>query len=179
MKRCLCVVAAWLCAATALPLDELHTLTVGSRVRAVGAEIGHQAVVGTVVDLQPDQVLVRTGKSSQPIAIHIAPSTTFEVSAGRKSHTMSGAVLGAAIGAMPGFLLTFGDYNDPDPSPATVALVGAASGAAVGALIGWAIKSEQWYVAQPPGVSAGIVPVRGGVALSLRVAWGKGHHRAR
>jgi hypothetical protein len=178
MKRCLWVVAFWLCAATALP-QEPRTLAVGNRVRAVGPEIGHVAVIGTVVDVQQDKILVQSKGSSQPIEIPVSPSITFEVSGGRKSHTMSGLVLGAAVGAVPGFLLTFGDYNDPDPSPGTVAAVGAASGAAAGALIGWLLKSERWYLAKPPAVSAGIVPVRGGVAFSLNVAWGRGHEQAR
>lgn len=90
---------------------------------------------------------------------------------------MRGAVLGAAVGATPGFLLTFGDYDDPDPSPGTVAALGAAAGAAAGAVIGLMLKSEDWYLAEPHPVSAAIVPVRGGVALSFHVSWGKGHHQ--
>jgi hypothetical protein len=133
--------------------------------------------VGTVVDLQPDKVLVQSPEGSKPIAIPITPSTIFEVSGGRRSHPLNGALVGAAIGAAPGFLLTFGDYNDPDPSPATVAAVGAAAGAAVGAVVGLFLKSEDWYLAEPHPVSAGIVPVPGGVALSFHVEWGGGQHQ--
>jgi hypothetical protein len=177
MTRCLWVVALWLCAATALP-EESRGVTVGSRVRAVGPEVGREAVVGTVVDLQPDKVLVQSPGSSEPIAVPIAPSTIFEVSGGRRSHPLNGALVGAAIGATPGFLLTFGDYSDPDPSPGAVAAVGAAAGAAVGAVVGLFLKSEDWYLAEPHPVSAGIAPVQGGVAFSFQVAWGSGHHWA-
>jgi hypothetical protein len=171
MRRCLWVAAIWLCAATALP-QESRAVTVGSRVRAVGPKVGHEAVIGTVVDVQSDKILVKSQASSEPIAVPIAPSTIFEVSAGRRAHPLRGALVGAAVGALPGFLLTFGDYNDPDPSPGEVAAVGAAAGAAVGTVIGLMLKSEDWYLAQPHPVSAALVPVRGGVALSFNVSWG-------
>ena len=83
-------------------------------------------------------------------------------------------MVGAAIGAAPGLLLTFGDYNDAwdTPSAAVVAAMGAAGGALVGAAVGWAFKAEQWRNVGVPAADLAITPLRHGVAASLRVVWG-------
>jgi hypothetical protein len=172
MIRSLGVIALMSCSATALPMESGPLLTLGSRVRAMAPGLGAEPLIGTVVGLEPGVVLVRRGPAGPPLRIPVAPTTRLEVSGGRKSQAGRGAMLGAAIGAMPGLFATFGDYNTYDPNPAAVAAIGAAAGAAVGAGIGWALKSEQWVPAEVPAVTAGVAPRRGGVAFSLRVAWG-------
>jgi hypothetical protein len=56
-------------------------------------------------------------------------------------------MMGAAIGAVPGLLLTFGDYSSDvygdGPSPAAVAALGAVGGVFVGSAIGWVIKKNE------------------------------------
>jgi hypothetical protein len=169
----LTAVALVLGSAVAFP-SEPRVVTVGSRVRVSAPETGPAPLMGSVVGLEPHAVLLQEASSRIPTRVALGPATTIEVSGGRRSKAGRGAMLGAAVGAMPGLLMTFGDYNsDPDYSPGAVAAVGAAAGAAVGAAVGWAIKSEQWLPAQAPSVTAGIVPLRGGIGASVHVAWGK------
>ena len=176
MTRSLAAVALVLCSSGAFP-SESRVAAVGSRVRVSAPEVGPAPLIGSVVGLESHAVVVQDGSSRTPTRVPLGPTTTIEVSGGRRSKAGRGAVLGAAVGAMPGLLMTFGDYNsDPEHSPGAVAAVGAATGAAVGAVVGWALKSEQWLPAGVPSVTAGIVPLRGGVGVSVHVAWGK-HER--
>ncbi|HEY8233525.1 MAG TPA: hypothetical protein VIJ10_12750 [Vicinamibacteria bacterium] len=151
-----------------------RAVAVGSRVRVSGPEAGPQPLIGSVVGLEPSAVLLQGQKGAAPTRVPLGPTTTIEVSGGRRSKAGRGAVLGAAFGLMPGLLMTFGDYNtDSEYSPGAVAAVGAAAGAAVGAAVGWVLKTEQWWPAEVPRPTAGIVPLRGGVGVSLHVAWGR------
>jgi membrane associated rhomboid family serine protease len=172
--RCLGAIALVLCSASSFP-SESRALAVGSRVRVSAPEAGAQPLIGSVVGLEPHAVLVRAESSGAATRVPLGFSTTIEVSGGRRSKAGRGAVVGAAVGAMPGLLMTFGDYNaDPEHSPGAVAALGAAAGAAVGAVVGWALKSEEWFPAEAPLVTAGVAPLRGGVGFSIHVAWGKG-----
>jgi hypothetical protein len=179
MTRRFGAIAVLLCSAST-SASESRAVAVGSRVRVSAAEVGAQPLIGSVVGLEPHAVLVQGESSGPPTRVPLGPTTTIEVSGGRRSKAGRGAVLGAALGAMPGLLMTFGDYNtDPEYSPGAVAAVGAAAGAIVGAAIGWALKSEQWVPAEAPLVTAGIAPLRGGVGFSLHVAWGKAQPQSR
>lgn len=178
MSRYLAMMVVVLCAASGFAGDS-HTVGVGSRVRVTAQEGGAQPLIGTVVGLEPHAVLVRSGSGGAATRIPLGPTTTFEVSGGRRSKAGRGAMVGAAVGGMPGLLLTFGDYNSDDHSPGAVAALGAAAGAAVGAAVGWALKSEDWFSAEPPSVTAGIAPLRGGVGFSVHIAWGKGPPKSR
>jgi hypothetical protein len=172
MTRCVTAVALVLCSASAFP-SEPRVVAIGSRVRVSAPETSPAPLIGSVVGLERHAVLVQDTSSRSPTRVTLGPATTIEVSGGRRSKAGRGAVVGAAVGAMPGLLMTFGDYNtDPDHSPGAVAAVGAAAGAVVGAAVGWAIKSEQWCPAHVP-VTAAIVPLRGGVRVSVHVVWGK------
>lgn len=156
--------------------SEPRVVAVGSRVRVSAPETGSARLIGTVVGLEPRAILVQAESGRARTRVAVGPAATIEISGGRRSKARRGAVLGAAAGAMPGLLMTFGDYNsDPGQSPGVVAAVGAAAGAAVGAAIGWALKSEEWLPAEVPPVAAGVVPVRGGVGVSVHVAWGRRH----
>jgi hypothetical protein len=98
---------------------------------------------------------------------------TVEVSTGKKSRATRGAMVGAAVGAIPGLFMTFGDYNTDKGNPAAISLVGAAAGAAIGSLVGLALRSENWVPADVPAVTAGIAPIPRGVSISLSVVWGR------
>lgn len=173
MTRCLGVIGFVLCSASASP-SELREVAVGSRVRVSAPEAGTQPLIGNVVGLEPHAVLVQGEGSGTPTRVLLGPTATIEVSGGRRSKAGRGAMIGAAVGVMPGLLMTVGDYNnDSEYSPGAVSAVGAATGAAVGAAIGWALKSERWLPGQVPAVTAGIAPLRGGVGFSVHIAWGK------
>ncbi len=155
-------------------LAQDSTLAVGSRVRVTSLEGGAQPLIGQVVALEPGVVVVRGEGGRTETRVPVAPSTTLEVSKGKKSQAARGAMLGTAVGVMPGLLMTFGDYNTDKGNPTAVSVVGAAAGAAIGALVGLALKSEHWLPAEAPVVTAGIAPIPRGAAISFRVMWGRG-----
>ena len=179
MIRSLVAVALVLSRASGFP-SESRVVAVGSRVRVSAPEAGTEPLIGSVVGLELHAVLVQGRSGHTPTRVPLGPTTTIEVSGGRRSKAGRGAVLGAAVGIVPGLLMTFGDYNtDPEHSPGAVAAVGAAAGAAVGAAAGLALKSERWLPAEVPLVTAGIVPLRGGVGFSVHLAWGKRQRQSR
>jgi hypothetical protein len=154
--------------------QESELLAVGSRVRVGSSEAGAQPLVGRIVALEPD-ALVLLGEGDRPqTRVPVTRSTRLEVSGGRRSKAARGAMLGAAAGALPGLLMTFGDYNTDKGNPAAIALAGAAAGAALGSLIGLALRSEEWLPARMPAVSASVAPVRRGAAISFSLTWGRG-----
>lgn len=154
--------------------EEPGHLTVGSRVRLTSQEPASEPVIGQVVALEADGVVLLREDGGPQTRVPLTPSTTLEVSAGKKSQAARGAMLGAAAGVMPGLLMTFGDYNSDKGNPAVVSIVGAAAGAALGALVGSALKSEDWRPAKAPVVTTGIAPIPRGASISFRVMWGRG-----
>ena len=167
------VVLAMLWLPAGLRAEEPGAVAVGSRVRVTSLETGAQPLIGQVVALEPGAVVVTSEGGTDQKRVPLVPSTTLEVSTGKKSRATRGAMVGAAVGAMPGLFMTFGDYNTDKGNPAAVSLVGAAAGAAIGSLVGLVFKSEHWVPADMPAVTAGIAPIPRGVSFSLSVAWGR------
>ena len=97
----LTAVALVLCSANASP-SEPHEVEVGCRVRVGAPATGAAPLIGVVVGLEPQAVLVQEESSRAPTRVALSPTTTIEVSGGRRSKAGQGAVLGAAVGAMPG-----------------------------------------------------------------------------
>ena len=153
-----------------LRAGERGSVTIGSRVRVTSHETGAQ-VIGQVVALEPGVVVLGDESGIGRERVPVSQSTTLEVSSGKKSQAARGAILGTAVGAMPGLFMTFGDYNTDKGNPAAVSLVGAAAGAAIGALVGLALKSENWLPAGVPVVTAAIAPAPRGASMSLSVSW--------
>jgi hypothetical protein len=167
------VVLAMLWLPAGLRAEEPGTLAVGSRVRVTSQETGAQPLIGQVVALEPRAVVVFGEGGTGQKRVRLVPSTTLEVSTGKKSRATRGAMVGGAVGTMPGLFMTFGDYNTDKGNPAAVSLVGAAAGAAIGSLVGLVFKSENWVPADVPAVTAGIAPIPRGVSISLSVVWGR------
>jgi hypothetical protein len=174
LERTLLVVLAMLWLPEGLRAEAPGTVAVGSRVRVTSQETGAQPLIGQVVALEPGAVVVTGEGGTGQTRVPIVPSTTLEVSTGKKPKATRGAIVGAAVGAMPGLFMTFGDYNTDKGNPTVVSLVGAAAGAAIGSLIGLAVRSENWVPAEVPVVTAAIAPIPRGVSISLSVGWGRG-----
>jgi hypothetical protein len=150
--------------------------SVGSRVR-VTSSAGNEPVTGTLLSVDVDALVLRHEANDAASRIPIAEIVKLEVSGGRRSQAGRGAMIGAAVGVMPGLLLTFGDYSSDvhgDSHAGTAAVIGAAGGALLGAALGWALKTEDWVPSQVPRAAVAAVPVRKGVAVSFRVTWGSG-----
>jgi len=156
---------------------ESAVVEVGSRVRVTSNSTAPVSV-GTVAAVEDDALVLRRAGEASTLRIPIGDLRRLEVSSGRRSQAGRGAMIGTAIGAMPGLLLSFGDYSEDvhgdGPSPVAVAAIGAAGGAAVGAAIGWAVKTERWVPAELKDATVTVAPIRGGVACALRISWGGG-----
>jgi hypothetical protein len=176
--RTLLVGMAMLWLPEGLRAEERGTVAVGSRVRVTWHETGAK-LIGRVVALEPGVVVLGDDGGIGEQRVPVAQSTTLEVSSGKKSQAVRGAMIGTAVGAMPGLFMTFGDYNTDKGNPAAVSLVGAAAGAAIGALVGLAFKAENWLPAGAPVVTAGIAPIPHGASVSLSVSWGRAPRQRR
>jgi hypothetical protein len=156
---------------------ESVVVKVGSRVRVTSTSTASVSI-GTVAAFEAGALMLRRAGDDSTLRIPIADLRSLQVSSGRRSQAGRGAMIGTAIGAMPGVLLTFGDYSEDvhgdGPSPVAVAAMGAAGGAIVGAAIGWAVKTERWVPAELQKATIAVVPVRGGVVFAFRMAWGAG-----
>ncbi len=153
--------------------QESDVPAIGSRIRVTSPEAGPQPLVGLLTAVEPNAVVVLGEGGRSQTRVPITPATSLEMSGGRKSQAARGAMIGAAFGALPGLLMTFGDYNEEKGNPAAISLAGAAAGAALGSLIGLALKSEEWLPARMPAVSATVAPVPRGAAISFSLTWGR------
>ena len=57
-------------------------------------------LIGSVVGLEPSAVLLQGQNGAAPTRVPLGPTTTIEVSGGRRSKAGRGAVLGAAFGGL-------------------------------------------------------------------------------
>ena len=162
---------------------ELRGVSAGSRVRVSSPSVADGAVIGTLAAVESDAIVIRPRSGDPPLRVPFGADTKVELSVGRRSKWARGAMMGAAIGAAPGLLLTFGDYSGDvsgdGPSPAAVAAMGAAGGALVGAAVGWALKSDEWQEVHLSTAGVGLIPRRGGIAVSVWVGWGANRSNGR
>ena len=179
-KNGLVVFAVLLAGGTAFGAD-LASIPVGSRVRVSSPTLSSGAVVGVLAGVEADAVVLTPRAGDQPLRVVFGAGTKLELSVGRRAQWARGGMMGAAIGAVPGLLLTFGDYSSDvhgdGPSPAAVAAMGAVGGALVGSAIGWAIKRDEWREVNLPTAGVGLVPWRGGVAVAVHISWGANRRR--
>ena len=108
--------------------EEPGHLTVGSRVR-ITSGMANEQVIGTVLGIDVDALILGSARNDTPARIPVADIVKLEVSRGQKSQVGRGAMIGAAVGLMPGLLMTTGDYSSDvhgDSHAATVAAIGAA-----------------------------------------------------
>ena len=160
-----------------VPAGESVIVEPGSRVR-FSTNSSAPLSIGTVAAIEADTLVLRRADDGATLRIPTGELRSLEVSTGKRSQAGRGAMIGTAIGAIPGLLVSFGDYSEDvhgdGPSPVAVAAMGAAGGAVLGAAIGWAVKAERWVPAELQEASVAVVPVPGGVAVALRIAWGRG-----
>lgn len=179
MRPAVCLVVVLILCAPAHAAEGLTEPTgppVGRRVR-ITSGVAAERVIGTVLSVELDAVVLRHAGSEAPSRIPIRDILKLEVSGGQKSQVGRGALIGAAVGVMPGLLLTFGDYSSDvhgDSHAATVAAIGAASGVVLGAAIGFALKTDEWVPSEVPRAAVAAFPLPGGAAVSFRMTWGNG-----
>jgi len=118
---------------------------------------------GTVIVLRGDTLILSAGSATK--THRLSAVTRIEVSRGRRSHGLTGAVIGAPVGAVAGLaILTLangawvcGDYEIGALCGA-VAGGGVIGGALLGALVGGAVKTDRWEDVSFNSVRVTIVP---------------------
>ena len=139
----------------------------GQRVR-VSTPSG-PSVTGRLVEQDGTRLVVSDAKGSLT-AIPVADVSRLEVSAGRKSKALLGAVIGAAVGLGVGLwaATTWCAESGCDNEAGGVLVLGA-GGAGLGALVGAAIKIEKWQPVLANHPQSRFAPGSSGWRASLRV----------
>ncbi|NIM50189.1 MAG: hypothetical protein GTN62_07600 [Gemmatimonadales bacterium] len=189
---------ALVAAVTVLPvtsaLAQQPVVDVGATVRVSTG--GRRApLVGTVLALERDTLVLRQGRSPEPLRIPVKLVQRLQVRRGPSSrwptilkHAGVGLVVGAAGGAVAGpFLMSasctawekdtekqtdcLDDLVDPGARGKAALLFGAA-GTAVGAVVGAIVARERWNDVSPNGVELSVAPRRDwGVVLAASVSF--------
>ena len=155
----------------------------GSRVR-VSLEEGvppaaNKRVVGTLVSMSAESVVVQSA-ADDPQSFPAASVTALEVSMGRRSRVLQGALIGALILAPISAVQGYNQTSRCDRTavrhgciePGTMAVTefagGGALGAGAGALIGAFIRTDRWLPVSP-AVRGAVRPSGEGLAISVSV----------
>jgi hypothetical protein len=167
-----------LAAAPPLAGQDVSGLTPGTRIRVEAPPVTADRVSGSLRSLDAT-ALHLTLEDGKTLAVPRDAVESIDVSAGRRSHWIRGAGIGALAGlAFSGTLVIIGSADDDDGLDSLDrALYGAvivtttAGGAVLGAITGALIRTEQWEPIAPADVQWGVGPVAGGavgVTVSLR-----------
>ena len=160
----------------ALSAQEPPPIEPGARVRVTARDFGLEKSVGTCLSLsQGAMAFEREGLS--PLTIAVVSITGLEISRGRKSNDVKGALVGAWFGVTAGALLGAvwqSEHEYDCPEKALCIGVGAAAlgvtGLIIGFTVGTFIKSERWEEVPLDRLRVNIVPLRDGrFALGLSV----------
>jgi len=151
-----------------------RTVREGERVRVHYAM--HGSAVGQLTRADADSVTV-LAEGGNRVTIPAASITQIDRSAGTKTHTLAGALIGG--GLCTALILVADDASNDQPlavddegleTAAAVVVIGL--GTLAGAFIGHLAKSEQWEPATVPGATIGLSATRGaGVGLALNVSF--------
>jgi len=145
--------------------------TVGARVRVEAPEQFGGRRTGTVVERLQGGLVVRFD-GGRALLVRRAAIRSLDVSLGRRRHTRTGALAGAAVGLVGGFVYltaisTSSDTDFRGGQYLVATLGGAALGATLGSAIGFLVETERW---QPSPVRVSVRPTAGrGVAVRVRV----------
>ncbi len=166
------------------PLDGLSAqqpppIEPDSRIRVTAPNVGADKVVGTFLGAAGDTLRVQT-ESQAPLAIPFAFVTRLDVSRGKKSRVVRGAVLvgviGAVVGGAVGLVTPQFACETPSGCPVDwgeagkLAALGGVIGAAVGGGIGALTKTDRWEKVPLDQLRVSLVPQRDGrFALGLSV----------
>ncbi len=167
------------------PLQNLRAQEPGEPIRlTVGGAASSPRVAGTLVRQDPDSFWVQLAGRTAPVSLARSAVVRLEVSLGQKRAVGQGALIGAGLGAIAGFVA--GGYaasrsrSCGTPGLADVcyvdwygrafrgALLGGAMGGAVGAAVGYAVRTDRWEgVPLSRAHHLALVPRGAGVALTF------------
>jgi hypothetical protein len=170
---CLCTLAA----APPLTGQDTSRLSPGARIRVEAPPATTDRVTGNLASIDAAGLHL-TLKNGDSLSVPRDALESIDVSAGRRSHWVRGAGIGALVGlAFSGTVVIIGSSNDDGLDSLDRALYGAvivtttAGGAVLGAITGALIRTEQWVPVSTSDVQWGVGPVAGGgvgLTASLR-----------
>lgn len=137
--------------------DELHS---GERIRVhtTGDDGEYRQLTGTVVSMDEETLVVRTGRDFQPVPL--SGISRVDRWAGTERHTFAGTLIGASTGLVLGYFAWQSDENSNDSivhvNVAPYMMFFGVIGAGLGALIGHAAATETWYPVD--SLSVGVAP---------------------
>jgi hypothetical protein len=155
----------------------------GDRVRLT-VESPASRHLGRFVRQRADSLWVELPEHPALVALARNAAARLEVSRGGHRATLSGAAIGAGLGAVGGFVVSGvgASQSRPCSAPALVGacvtdwygrafrggLIGAAVGGAIGAVIGFAVRTERWAVVPlNPAPHLRLAPRGAGLTVSL------------
>jgi hypothetical protein len=166
-----------------LRAQEPTALMPGSRVRVHLTTPQPRLVRGRLVSADADSLRLLTESGRDTLAFSTVGVSQLDTTAGRRTRTGKGALLGAGIGAAAGLTLGLaataegcsGFCADPTPGEiAAVSLILGGVGAGVGALIGSITHSDRWVPASKHRMAIGVTPTFGKQGIGLMLGIGTG-----
>ena len=149
-----CAAVLLLTCASALSASDTTFVSRGARVKVFPSMEGIKPVIGEVVQLTYDTLVIVPEGNGSAQTFYPGDLRKIEVSQGKKSNVGKGAWIGAAAGAVSGFIIGYaGGPNDMCTEVgcgAALAAVFGAGGALVGVGVGVATSGERWVEAELP-----------------------------
>ncbi len=168
-----CAAALLLACASALSASDTTFVSQGARVKVFPSMAGANPVTGEVAKLSYDTLVIVPEGNGSAQTFYPGDLRKIEVSQGKKSNVGKGAWIGAAAGAVSGFIIGYaGGPNDVCTEVgcgAALAAVFGAGGALLGVGVGAALSGERWVVAELPAPPP--VAFRVGKDGSVRLAF--------
>jgi hypothetical protein len=156
-------IALLLACASALSASDTTFVSRGARVKVFPSTEGTKPVIGEVVQLTYDTLVIVPEGNGSAQTFYPGDLRKIEVSQGKKSNVGKGAWIGAAAGAVSGFIIGYAggpnNYCTEVGCGAALAAVFGAGGALVGMGVGVALSGERWAEAElpaPPPVALNI-----------------------
>ena len=166
------------------PFQRVAAQEPAARVRLTLASPSSQRLVGTLVGQYADSFRVQLAARAAPVSVARSAVVRLEVSQGQKRAVGEGALIGAGLGVIGGFVLSgvaasksqscgtpnlFGVcYVDWYGRAFRGGLIGGAIGGAVGAALGYALRTDRWEgVPLSRAHQLALAPRGAGLALSL------------
>ena len=141
--------------------QEFAGLVSGTRVRVWTREPNSERRIGTLAGLRGDTLMVLVDGDADTTRLASSAVTRIDASDGRRSHVITGLMIGAAAGGTIGYFMGKGLDNTSVCGSGCGWLVAgpmAGAGGILGALLGAVTRTERWKEVTHERVSVGIVP---------------------
>jgi hypothetical protein len=168
MTRTICIVTILASAGAGVaPAQSPEGLSVGQRVRITRSS-QEPPLVGSLYQVDDRQLVIDDGKGAFT-SVPTADVRKIELTMGKRSNVVRGAIIGASIGVALGVtaVVALCDDNDCINEGGAIAVLGLGGGA-LGAIVGAPIRTERWQSVPLDGVRSRVDGPRSQLAVTLR-----------